>query len=69
MKKRLNNIKVKFTLKLSKKIEKCGKKVEKEKSEKLENFFLKNNQLYLNECICHSLFVNFCQFVKRLACL
>ena len=51
VKKRLNNIKVKFTLKLSKKIEKCGKKVEKEKSEKLEKFFLKNNQLYLNECI------------------
>ena len=51
VKKRLNNIKVKFTLKLSKKIEKCGKKVEKEKSEKLEKIFLKNNQLYLNECI------------------
>ena len=25
--------------------------------------------LIYTRCICHSLFVNFCQFVKRLACL
>ena len=39
VKKRLNNIKVKFTLKLSKKIEKCGKKLKKKNQKNWKTFF------------------------------
>ena len=55
--------KLKDFIKIVKKNWKMWKKVEKEKSEKLENFFLKNNQLYLNECIYKVQIADECTYV------